>query len=241
VSIRTLFFLLLLSCASVKGNKPYNTKGLFKQKDQSGEFLLTREAGLSPNKREFIVKGQLEADKQLVEKLISISDIEKKLLEPKVSQFSVWINKKKNFSEISRDKAGNQLILRLISPDPKNDGIKFYPLPEESKNLCFFSQVIECARFDGFLVQKIKEKETYKLNVIWDGYPFFHQLLENFPPKLLSPATLEFDGKNGLGNRRFVLKVEGEEIIFELDSQDKILKRIWISKGVTIEKINDSL
>ena len=231
----------MLSCTSVKGNKPYNTKGLFKQKDLSGNFLLTREAGFSPSKSEFIVKGQLEMDKQVVEKLISISDIEKKLLEPKVSQFSVWINKKKNFSEISRDKMGNQLILRLISPDPNNDGVKFYPLPEDSKNLCFFSQVIECARFDGFIDRTIKEKETYNLNVIWDGYPFFHQLLENFPPKLLSQGTLVFDGKNGMGIRRFILKVEGEEIIFELDSQDKILKRIWISKGVTIEKINDTL
>ncbi len=225
----------------MKENKPYTSKGLFNHKDFSGNFKLTRETGFSPAKSEFIVKGQLLADSQVVEKLISISDVEKKLLEPKVSQFSVWINKKKNFSEISRDKVGNQLILRLISPDPKYDGIKFYPLPADIKNLCFFSQVIECARFNGFLGQNLKEKETFKLNVIWDGYPFFHQLLEDFPPKLLSPATLVLDGKNNLGNRRFILKLEGEEIIFELDPQDKLLKRIWISKGVTIEKINDSL
>lgn len=185
-----------------------------------------------------MVKGQLQLDSQVVEKFVSISNIEKKTLDPNVSQFSTWINKRQHFSEISNDVVGKQLILRLISPDPKNNGVKFFPLPENTENLCFFSQVMECARFQGNLEDK---NEGLKLTVIWDGFPFFHQLLENFPPKVLSPGTLLYGGKNKAGDKRFVLKVEGEEIIFELDSQDKLLRRIWISKGVTIEKINDIL
>lgn len=228
-----------MSCSSIKESKSHSVKSLYKQKDPSGDFILSREAGLSTDKKEYIVKGQLELDSQVVERLVSISDINKKLLNPKVSQYSVYINKQKSFSEISKDEAGNQLILRLFSADPKNNGVKFFPLPENTENLCFFSQVIECVRFQGKLPHA--EKGTFSLNIIWDGYPFFHQLLENFPPKLLSQGTLSYRGKNKLGNKRFILKVEGEDIIFELDPQDKLLKRIWISKGVTIEKINDSL
>jgi hypothetical protein len=52
---------------------------------------------------------------------------------------------------------------------------------------------------------------------------------------------LVFGGKNKNGDKRFILKIEGDEVLFELDSKDKLLRRIWISKGITIEKINDKL
>jgi hypothetical protein len=225
----------------VKEDKSKSLKILYKQKDPSGDFILSREAGASASQKEFVVKGQLLADSQVVEQLISISDIEKKLLRPNISQFTVWINKEKNFSEISQDKTLNQLIIRLKSPDPNNNGVKFFTLPENTQNICFFSQVIECARYEGFIARATKENDSLEINLIWDGYPFFHKLLENFPSKLFSPGILVFGGKNKNGDKRFILKIEGDEVLFELDSKDKLLRRIWISKGITIEKINDKL
>ena len=225
----------------MKENKSHSTKKLYKQKDPSGDFILTREAGPSSTKDEFLVKGQLQLKTDVLEKSISISDIENKLLEPKVSQFTIWINKKKYFSEITRDKAGNQLIVRLIAPEPKNNGVKFSPLTTEATNLCFFSQVIECAQFRGFFKKGLKKNNKLSLNIIWDGYPFFHQVLENFPPKLISEATLVFEEENKTGDKLLALKIEGDEIIFELDSDNKLIKRLWVSKGVTIEKISDTL
>ena len=225
----------------MKEEKSKSLKILYKQKDISGDFILSREAGASASQKEFVVKGQLLADSQVVEQLISISDIEKKLLQPNTSQYTVWINKEKNFSEISQDKVLNQLIIRLKSPDPANNGVKFFTLPENAQNICFFSQIMECARYEGFIARATKEKDSMEINLIWDGYPFFHKLLENFPPKLYSPGKLVFSGKNKNGDKRFILRIEGDEILFELDSKDKLLRRVWISKGITIEKINDNL
>ncbi len=224
----------------MKEDKSQSLKILYKQKDISGDFILSREAGTSTSQKEFVVKGQLLADSQVVEQLISISDIEKKLLSPDVSQYTVWINKEKNFSEISLDKAQNLLIINLKSTDPLSNGVKFFTLPENKQNICFFSQVIECARFEGF-ISRARENESLEINLIWDGYPFFHKLLENFTPKLFSPGMLVFGGKNKNGDKRFILRIEGDEVLFELDSKDKLLRRIWVSKGITIEKINDNL
>ncbi len=233
--LRFIFLIFFLSCSHVKDIKA--NKSLYIQKDTSGDFVLSRESGLSAGKDEYIVKNQLQQESSVLEKSVSISQVAGRLLNPKISQYTVWINKNVNFSEISYDQTGSQLIVNLKSLD--QNGIKFFPLPQDKKNICFFSQVIECARFAGFIDKP--GAEPLPLNIIWDGYPFFHQLLENFPRKIYSPANLTFEGIGKSKGRKFILRTEGEEIIFELDSSDRLLRKIWVSKGITIEKINDTL
>ena len=243
-----IFSLCLSSCAYVSGISkapkeiPPENKNEFRLKDESGEYSLIREAGPGSENKTFVVKRKLKTfgkeKSKTLEKSISISFKENKELIPKISQFSVWYNKKKHFSQIELKREENQLKVTWESPDPKYNGIKYYPLKSEKENHCFYSQIIECARQLNFLRKAGEDQEgKLKLKIIWDGHPFFQQQFVNFNTAIISSAVLEYDGKNRKGQKRFSLKVEGESIYYFVDKKDRMMGQYWISKGLTVERL----
>jgi len=249
IGLKYLFFSLCLSsCAYISGISnapkeiPIQMTNEFKLKDESGEYSLVREAGPGKENKTYVVKRKLKTignqTSKIMEKSISISDKDEKELTPKISQFSVWYNKKRHFSQIELNKEEKHLKVTWESPNPKYNGIKYYPLKKDKEHHCFFSQIIECARYLSFLEKSEKnESGSLKLQVIWDGHPFFQQQFVNFNTAVTSSAVLEYDGKNRKGQKRFSLKVENNSIFYFLDKKDRLMGQYWISKGLAIERL----
>jgi hypothetical protein len=244
-----IFSLFLSSCAFIKEvakKEPKESKAKvkneFRLKDESGQYSLSRETGPGKNGKTFVVKRKLKTvgseKSKTLEKSISISLREEESLTPKSSQFSVWYNKLRHFSQIELEEDQKQLKVTWESPDPKFNGIKYYPVKDNKNIFCFFTQIIDCARHSDFLEDASNgDVEELKMTIIWDGHPFFQQQLINFNTAIMSSAVLKYDGKNRRGHRRFSLKVEGESIFYFVDKKDKMVGKYWISKGLTIERL----
>lgn len=244
-----IFCLCLSSCAFF--NKVSNTPkdpapqvtNKYKFKDGSGEYSLIREAGPGKENKTFVVKRKVKtkgnSNTKIVEKSISISTRLEDELIPKISQFSVWYNKHRHFSQIELDKKEKQIKVTWDSPDTKFNGVKYFPIKSNKVMFCFFTQVLECAKTKDFLRKSSKSEDIQlKMQIIWDGHPFFQQQFENFNTSITSPAVLEYDGKNRKGQKRFSLRVEGNQIFYFLDSKNQLMGKYWIAKGLAIEKIN---
>ncbi|TDJ08717.1 MAG: hypothetical protein E2O68_01580 [Deltaproteobacteria bacterium] len=245
-----IFSLCLSSCAFFKkiSNPPkeekLEVKNEFRLKDQSGQYSLSLESGPGKDNKTYVVKRKLKTfgDKKakILEKSISISIKEKKSLVPKISQFSVWYNKHRHFSQIEFNRDGKQLKVTWESPEPKYNGIKYFPIKDGKEIFCFYTQVIACARHVKFLADSIRGKsDKLKMKIIWDGHPFFQQQFTDFNPPIISSAVLRYDGKNRRGHRRFSLKVEGESIFFFIDNQYRLVGQYWIAKGLSIERLKN--
>lgn len=244
-----IFSLFLSSCAFIKeiskkepNESKAKVKNEYRLKDESGQYSLSRETGPGQNGKTFVVKRKLKTagnqKAKTLEKSISISLREKESLTPKISQFSVWYNKLRHFSQIELEEGKKQLKVTWESPDPKFNGIKYYPIKDDENIFCFFTQIIDCARHKDFLEDASNgDADELKMTIIWDGHPFFQQQLINFNTSIMSSAVLKYDGKNRRGHRRFSLKVEGESIFYFVDKKEKMVGKYWISKGLTIERI----
>ncbi|RLA63232.1 MAG: hypothetical protein DRQ88_07815 [Epsilonproteobacteria bacterium] len=243
-----IFSLCLSSCAffnkvsTAPDEIAPKVKNKFKLKDGSGEYSLLVEAGPGKGDKTYVVKRTIETlgnkNRKTLEKSISISSkIEGELI-PKISQFSVWYNKHRHFSQIEMDLKEKQIKVTWDSPDPKFNGIKYFPIKNDKIIFCFFTQVIECARQQGFLKKATKnEGGQLRMQIVWDGHPFFQQQFENFNTHVTSPAVLEYDGRNRRRQKRFSLKVEGNAIFYFVDKTNQLMGQYWIAKGLAIERL----
>ena len=169
----------------------------YKFVDKSGSFKLKKEVGFSHNK--FVVKQKVfenNKNDKPIEKLISISNpgkIKEKLsiLRPFISQYTVWFDKKKYFTELKVDSDKKKLIVSMKSPQKNWNGKKEFEFPKGTGYFCFYSQVIDCAKISHFLLLSQK-KGTGQMNfhVIWEGYPYFQSQYDNLNPKIFSQAVL---------------------------------------------------
>ena len=243
---RLLFVSLFLSsCAFFKANKSQeeSSNGIqtfFDLVDSSGSFVLEREAGLQKKENSFVVKRRVfvaDNPQKELEKSIAISETghlknKVKVFRPKVSQYSVWFEGKKFFTEMKVDVPGRSLLVKMESPEPQWNGEKRFPFPHGTGLFCFFSQVVECAKTTGFFALATKN-DVGQLNfhIIWEGYPYFGEQYLNIPDEPITQAKLVYDGKNEDGERRFSLYF-GEQVIFLLvDANENISKMFWVSQG----------
>ena len=56
------------------------------------------------------------------------------------------------------------------------------------------------------------------------------------PNEVFSNASLEYDGKNSNGERRFTLKFSGQSIFYFIDNKNNLSKMFWVSQGLSITK-----
>ncbi|WP_290735734.1 hypothetical protein [Halobacteriovorax sp. JY17] len=218
----------------------------FQLSDKAGKFLVEREKGFNKGKNQFIVKKSVKAsgDSKELEKLIVISklgSLKKNLtiLKPEVSEYSVWFEGKKYVSRMQVNPTNKSMEVRMSSPEKQWQGKRVFPFPKTLGIFCYFSQITECARATGFIDKAIKrDGGSMKVVIIWEGYPYFQEQYLNIPNSVFTEGTFEYDGRNESGERRFTLKVGNQSIFYFLDKNKELMKKFWVSQGLSMVEIN---
>ena len=240
--ISSLVLLILLSCSSMSitgGLKSYQRNYNFS--DMSGEFLLDFKSGLSKNKEAYVKKRLIgRQDNKEYENLITISKVgtlnvggkKVRVLRPRVSQYTVWFEKQKYFSQLEIIPQKRMLKVSTKSPVEKWNGIQSIFFPHSRGIFCFFSQIVDCAKVTGFLSKAIKNKGgKMSLTTIWEGYPF---ILEQYSG-IEAPLTISvfsYEGRSREGNFIFNLSFGNQVVLYHFNQNMHLEKKFWISQGL---------
>ena len=248
---KIIIFILLTSLTSCAGSVQKKIEeslddheDSFNYTDKNGQFMAKSSSAYDKKKKTFYTKRTLEMpgrtkDKTLEQSIVisSVGTLKKTtpILRPKISQYSVWFDGKKYSSELKINVAKRAIDVKMTSPESQWNGVKQVKFPSSVMATCFFSQVIECAKFSGFIA-KASKQETGVMNflLIWEGYPYLNETFADFPSELFSTAILEYDGKTKQSERRFNLRVAGQSIFYILNDKNDMTKMLWVSQGITM-------
>jgi len=248
MKINIIFILVVLSgCAFFEyglNSKSSSRKVLttFKLKDQSGSFIVHRESGYKKNENLMIVKKRITMEEDLkkeFEKSITISELgtfkKQAMLRPKISQFTVWFDGKKYFSEMKVNTKTKSLVVSMKSPEKKWEGEETFLFPKGTGVYCFFNQIVECIRSTNFF-NLVTEKGGGKINfhIIFDGYPYFQEQYSDVPKTVFTKASLIYDGKIKTGERRFSLVFGEQTVFYFIDDRGSLSKVFWVSQGLSM-------
>lgn len=241
--------IVIVSCSSTRHSsslKKELSRGeeKFNYTDKNGTFLMVMSSGFNKKKNSLFSKRSLQVlnkdTDNILEQSIVLSDLgtlkkKKTILRPKLSQYSVWFDGKKYFSELKLNPQKKAIDIKMVSPESQWNGTRQVKLPSTKSLYCFFSQVMECAKTVGFITEATKkEAGTMNFFVIWEGYPYLNETFSDFPSELFSRAQLEYDGKSSDEERRFNLKVAGQSIFFVIDKNEQMKKMFWVSQGISM-------
>ena len=217
---------------------------LYHLTDKNGQFNVRIASGYEAKNKTFTTKKALEIPNRdtdkVLEQSVTISTlgvVKKKsiILRPKVSQYSVWFEGKKYYSELKINPAKKAIDVKMKSPESQWNGSKQIRFPTTKMLPCFFSQIIECAKVNGFIEKSTKAKKgTMNLLIVWEGYPYLNETFSDFPTDLFSDGELEYDGKTKESERRFNLRVAGQSIFYILDEKDNMKKMFWVSQSISM-------
>jgi hypothetical protein len=242
--------LLLLGCASNRSSGGI-TRDLYYKKqysleDKSGRFILEREVGMSKGKKVF-TKYQVrnpDGDRKVLERSVVLSSVgtynkKYRLLRPYAHQYDVWFEKQKYSTTGKINVKDKSMSLKLTSPEEQWNKPEIHKFPgSQSIAYCYFSQVIECAKVSGFIGKAIgKNVGSMYLNILWEGYPYVQEQYLNIPSGFFTAATLEYDGENKAGEKRFTLKFGENAIFYFLDDNLQLTKVFWPSQGLSIVEL----
>jgi hypothetical protein len=227
-----------LSCSLPSTSlKNYSGKSYFTFEDPSGVYTLKRELAETNKKiqlRQQLFKGQDEGNP--LEKSITISEVgkvkENKSIRPMISQFSIWFEKKKYFSQLKLNKKDRGMDLILKSPEKKwnkNKKIKF----EKGIVFCWLSQIPECLRRANYLSKDKELKRRFK--VIWESFPYYTEQYRNLTANVFSDAIISYDGVFR-DHLKFAVQVDNQLIIYHFSKKLEFKKMFWVSQGISIIK-----
>lgn len=221
-------------------------KAKFSFSDTSGTYQMVKEVGVLQKKKQIYVKTQLlpengNEDKAL-EKSVAISQLgslktktgKVQVLLPKISQYTVWLDGEKFFSQMKTDFLRRKMEIILVSPEKKWQGKSSVDLAEGENLYCFDSQLVECIKVTDFLRMSTKKKAgkmTFKL--IWDKFPYMQESYANIPEEVWSDAAFSYDGETKDGVIKFVLNVAGQTIFYHFDRKQNFLKKFWVAQGIS--------
>lgn len=242
---KTLIFISVLftiSCSTPNYSNLAGYKKIYSFKDLSGEFNLQVESGRKEN--EFFFKKILMGvtDQKEYEKSIAISRIKEMksprssrgVMIPVVSQYTVWLDKQKYFSQIKVHGKKRVIELLMKSPEKKWNGKKEFKIPEMKGAYCFFSQVVDCLRVTGYFSQSVKKnKGRFNFTLIWDGYPYVNDQYAGLSPELFSNAYFIYEGPTAEGLHKFSLNFGTQIIFFQLNEKMQLRKKFWVSEGLS--------
>ena len=222
-----------------------NGKQVFRLSDKSGEFILSKQYGLKKKSNEYIVKKSIspsEKKNKIVEKSITISSAgylkgKVSILRPKISQYSVWFENAKYFTEMKINTINKSLDITMRSPESQWNGSKQIPFPKGTGVYCFYNQLVECIRATGYF-KMTNEAKTGEMSfhIIWDGYPYFQEQYISLPKEIFTKAIFSYDGKTDKKEDRFTLSF-GDHVIFYLfNKKGDNSKIIWVAQGLTVIK-----
>jgi len=247
--ISLLIFSLLISGCSLFGEKKtdissLNSKGTFNYVDKSGKYLL-RQVVTKNEKNDLVFKKSLEIPHKekdhILEQVVSVSELgfvkKTQILRPLQSQYNVWFNGKKFSSEMKIDAKKKAVILKINDPEKKSENTQTIIFPRTKLHTCFFSQILECMKVTGYVDRSLKiNQAAMKLQIIWDGYPFFNETLSDFPVELFSTASFSFDGKLADDQLRFNLETSGQSIFYIMNRKLELLKVFWVTQGISMSR-----
>ncbi len=252
----SIFFtsFLLLSCTLLNNQKKdskdiftskgYSYKAEYLLSDKSGNYVVKRENGLDQNKKFFVTKEQIlpknKDEDSALEKVISMSKPGKikgvPLFRPESSQYTVWFDGKKYFSQTKIDEVRKELVIKLISPEDQWMGLKRFSFPVGSPYFCYFLQVIECINYTGFIEKAIKQKaQEMSFYLIWEGYPYIQEqyLIPDGP---FGSAKLAYEEKISDDEHRFSLSFGNQVLFYFVNNIGQITRKIWIAQGYGLLK-----
>jgi hypothetical protein len=233
-----------MGCSSrLLQGEPRLGKTTFSYVDESGTFSLLRESKLLGQK--LVTRNQLidkkDSGAKVLEKSVLLSRIgsikvkNKRLvtLRPEASEYTVWIEGKKYFSQMHLNPSKKTMSLTLNSPEAKWNGTSEISFPK-GKYFCFFNQMPECL-FRNYLLSNSKNSDGRKMDfyVIWDNYPYITDLLTAVGAKLFAPASVKFDGEYD-NLLRYIVEIENQVILYQFTKSFDLVKVAWISQGITI-------
>jgi len=244
----TAVFILLFQACSTNSKKVESSLSnfdmLYNFSDKNGQFNVRIASGYEAKNKSFTTKRAMEipnkSEENVLEQSVSISTlgaVKKKsvILRPKISQYSVWFEGKKYYSELKINPAKKAIDVKMKSPESQWNGTKQIKFPTTKMMPCFFSQILECAKVNGFLEKASKAKQgTMNVLIVWEGYPYLNETFSDFPTDLFSDGELEYDGKTKESERRFNLRVAGQSIFYVLDEKDNLKKMFWVSQGISM-------
>lgn len=209
--------------------------------DHGGEYFLSRESGYQRSSNQVIVKQEiLDQNRKLpLERLVTISNPGMlnniKVLRPYRSQYHVWFEGSRYSTDIKLNTERRGLEVELSSPEPNWQGSRFVPFRDPNSLYCFYSQVIECGIVTGF-IDKAIELQTGRMSfhIIWEGYPYIQEQYAGIPNEVITPATLQYDGKTDQGHHRFVLSFADHSIFFHLDEDKRSYRKFWVAQGLSL-------
>ena len=224
------------------------TKGLdnyrrnYQFSDMSGQFILDMESGLS-KENEVYVKQRLigKKDNQEYERLIAISERGQlsgqgnkiSVLRPKISQYSVWFENQKYFTQLEVLAGQKELRVEIRSPEKKWHGPQRIPFKNSRGVFCFFAQLADCVKVTGFLSRAIEQKGgKMSLTVIWESYPFVEEQYSGVTgPFALS--VFSYQGRSREGDFIFNLDIGNQILSYHFNRKMQLEKKFWVSQGLT--------
>jgi hypothetical protein len=236
--------LFIISCTlknpSQNFREDYST---YNYLESSGTYKFIRESKKISQK--IVTRQQMMDEKKgspkLIEKSITVSrigSIKNKssrllILRPEASEYTVWLEGKKYSSKLELNPRGKTMRIMMESPEKKWQGTSEVTFPK-GKYFCFFNQLTECLRLNFLLSKALEQKSReFHFYLIWDSYPYVQEIFNRVGTKLFTPASVKYDGTiNGL--LRFIVEVEGQVVVYQLNSSFHFIKMAWISQGVTI-------
>jgi hypothetical protein len=239
-------FCFIFSCSQRQNSKNSNKRNQtthFVYKDPSGEYILKREVIEDPKRVKLRQALYLPSDMtNALEKSVTISEYgtvgksEKSSLaiRPIASQFSIWYDKNKYFSQMKLNKQRKSFDLFLNSPDKKWQGNSEKKFVKGSK-FCWFSQLPECLK--RIINNSKKSKILSSFIIVWDSFPYYNEQYQNISGNLFIPASLKFDGKFA-ETYRFAVEFERQVIFYHYNKNLNFEKMVWVSQGITVEKNN---
>lgn len=221
---------------------------VFDLSDKNGQFKQSRDTGYIKKSNDLFVKSRITtADDdggkpKVLEQLIVVSNpgvLGKKVkaLRPKVSQYVVWLEGQKFFSELKVNIKEQKLDVTMKSNEPDWNGKKSFDFPKGTGVFCFFSQLYECVGITGFF-EKASTSEGGEMNfhIIWEGYPYFSEQYTDISSQPFSRANFKYDGKNPQGEMRFTLTVDNQSIFYFLDKNKEFSKMFWVAQGLSMTR-----
>lgn len=233
-----LFFLISCSQSIKKNQESSQNTNYFLLKDASGEYLLKRELLQSTNRIQLRQSLFSSTDLQNpLEKSITISEfgvVKNKsiAIRPIASQFSIWFEKKKYFSQMKLNLKTKSFDIYLDSPEKKWQK-KYSTKFVNGTKFCWFSQLPECVR--KFAQLEKKKRVPVSFTLVWDSFPYYGEQYQGMAGKIFSQASIKFDSeqKSTLG---YAVSVEGQVILYHFNQELEFEKMFWISQGITIIK-----
>lgn len=244
--MKYLFSILLFAACSSQTTsqsmfEPYEKS--YKFTDLSGDFSLWTEAG-KKTKREVFYKRKLvgTTNNLTFEKTITISEMGSikfknarlNILRPKISQHSVWFDKKKFFVQQEVEVKNKRLKITMSSPEPKWNGVKYFNFPSSRGVFCFTAQLVDCVAMTGFFKKAVKANAgKMALTLIWESFPYASQQYEGIYKTPFIKANLTYDKKSKDGHYVFNLEFNNQNIFYHLNDKFLLEKKFWISQGLT--------